>query len=311
MTILLDIKPIIKKSYKGLVFYEKNPMDELYRKGLITKVGNGIFVIEGILANIINIIDKSILQIAEKTRATHVFVPSNMSMENAIRSHHLQSFRDQAIMLSKYNKKGNKIKGGKANIEAADYEGLASPAVCYHYFSSMKEKKILKNCSITCISKCSRKEMGELNDLSRLENFTMREIVFLGTERYCLGQREKILDETTRMLHSIFDLSFDIVTAADPFFGKDANIKSKAQLALESKYEAQALLPYNNKTLAIASFNFHGQIFYDRFNIKSGNQKIRYSGCAAWGYERILYAIISQKGTNFSDKYYKKILKIK
>jgi hypothetical protein len=78
-------------------------------------------------------------------------------------------------------------------------------------------------------------------------------------------------------------------------------------LFLQSKYEFQAKLPFKNSTISIGSINNHGEIFYDRFEIKSGNPGLRFSGCVGWGYERILFAILAQKGVDFSTSYYKKL----
>ncbi|GAH63441.1 unnamed protein product [marine sediment metagenome] len=86
-------------------------------------------------------------------------------------------------------------------------------------------------------------------------------------------------------------------------------MKKKSQLISESKYEIQALLPFSKKTISIASFNHHGKVFYDRFNITPKKPELTFSGCVGWGYERILYAILSQKGVDFLTPYYKKLLK--
>ena len=57
---------------------------------------------------------------------------------------------------------------------------------------------------------------------------------------------------------------------------------------------------------SIASFNDHGNVFYDRFNIAVKDENSRFSGCVGWGYERIIYSILAQKGADFSSDYYKR-----
>ena len=99
------------------------------------------------------------------------------------------------------------------------------------------------------------------------------------------------------------------MAASDPFFGNYSELKKVAQLGAGTKYEIQSLLPYDNTYLAITSFNNHGSIFFDRFNISSNNPDLVHSGCIGWGYERLLYTILSQKGLDFSSKYYNHILK--
>lgn len=304
--LLNDIQSIEKTRYEGTISYRKNPMGYLYDMDLVTKVGNGIFVFEGVLVEIMNKIESMICEIANLVGADHIYVPSNLSMDNAKRSEYLDSFRDQALALRSFQEK---LSNKRSRIERVDkYHGISSPTVCHHYFSSLRNKVIRPNYTVTSISKCTRKEKGVLDDLSRLTNFTMREVIIFGEQEYVRDMRNRLLSMTIDLLKSNLDLSFKIVTASDPFFGKMADIKKKAQLAMESKYEAQVLLPYKNESSSVASFNFHGNVFYERFNIKPKNKKFAFSGCVAWGYERILYAIISQKGLNFSDEYYRKLL---
>ena len=71
--IINDIAPLLKSEHCGHVSYYENPMIELFNKGLITKVGNGIFVMEGVLVDIIDKIDESLCKIAKKMKAKTKF----------------------------------------------------------------------------------------------------------------------------------------------------------------------------------------------------------------------------------------------
>lgn len=276
--------------------YENDPMVSMMEQGLITKVGKGLFVISGFLVDIVNKIDSIIRDLADTYHANYLMVPSNLSWDNAILSDYLSSFENQAIGLKSF-----------LHSSKDEYDGLASPTVCYHCFSALKNQTIRENSVYTASSKCTRKETGELNSLARLSNFTMREIIFLGSDKYCKSVRMKILEDTYKILSEILDIEFKICTATDPFFSSDSELKGQAQLASESKYEIQALVPFNNTYVSVASFNYHGKIFFDRFNISSDNLELHFSGCAGWGLERLLYIILCQKGTDFSDSYYKRL----
>ncbi|MCK4553671.1 hypothetical protein KAU19_01770 [Candidatus Parcubacteria bacterium] len=306
MTLLKNnVKSTIKKIHKGEIYYYKDPMKFLSENNLAIQVGNGLFVLKGVLADILDKVDKLICNIAKEVGAESVFVPSILSWENTKRSEYLNSFKNQALMIEPYKDNTQKEK-----CPHAEYKGMCSPTVCYHYFSALKNKSIDKNYSITALGTCTRKEEGELNDFSRLINFTMREIVFFGEEEYCYQKKTEILDETLKIFDKILDLSYEVLTATDPFFGDNNEIKKKAQLLSESKYEIQALLPYSKKTISLASFNHHGKVFYNRFNITPQKPNLTFSGCVGWGYERILYAILAQKGVDFSTDYYKKLIKL-
>ncbi|MBI87334.1 MAG: hypothetical protein CMG63_04555 [Candidatus Marinimicrobia bacterium] len=293
-----NFKPITIMKNHTSIGYKNDPMVSMMDQGLITKVGKGIFVISGVLVDIVNKVDNIIRDLADTYHANYLMVPSNLSWDNAILSDYLSSFENQAIGLKSF-----------LHSSKDEYDGLASPTVCYHCFSALKNQTIRENSIYTASSKCTRKETGELNSLARLSNFTMREIIFLGSDKYCKSVRMKILEDTYKILSEILDIEFKICTATDPFFSSDSELKGQAQLASESKYEIQALVPFNNTYVSVASFNYHGKIFFDRFNISSDSLELHFSGCAGWGLERLLYIILCQKGLDFSDSYYKRLLK--
>ncbi len=287
---------------KGKILYKKNPMKFLVENELIVQTGNGLFVIKGILVDILNKIDNLICDIARKVDAEAVYVPYLMDWDNTQRTNYLKSFSNQAMMIKPYEKERKTLSPHE------EYEGMVSPATCYHYTCTLKNKTIRENHAVTLNSRCTRIEKGDLNDLRRLTNFTMREIIFYGTSDYCTEMLNKLQDMTTEMYDDVLDLTYRIETASDPFFGEDAEMKKVAQILSGSKLETQTLLPYDNSTISIGSFNNHGGVFYERFNINSENPEINTSGCVAWGYERMLYALICQKGVDFSSPYYKGLL---
>lgn len=304
--LLKDIKSIVKFEHAGEVLNHNNPMKFLFENGLAIQIGNGLFVLKGILVDILKIIESLICKIAKEVGAEPVFVPSILSWDNLQKTQYLNSFKNQAIMMTTYEN----VKQVQSSQDPV-FLGIACPTVCYHYFSSLNNKSVDHNYAITAITRCTRGEEGDLNDLSRLTNFTMREVVFYGTNEYCSEKLQETLNKTIEMLNSVFDLTYEVITAHDPFFGVNAEIKEKAQLLSESKYEVQTLLPYNNNTISIGSFNNHGSVFYERFNIKSSKPELNFSACVGWGYERMLYTILSQKGVDFSSTYYKKLLNTK
>tara|TARA_B100002051_G_C16731777_1_gene638726 strand:- start:435 stop:1325 length:891 start_codon:yes stop_codon:yes gene_type:complete len=294
---LKNIQPTVQKNHDGKINFRNNPMIELMNQGLLGKVGNGLFVLKGQLVQIINKFDNIFCDIAHSYLAEHLIVPSNLSWPNTIKSEYLNSFKNQAVALKKYMDESNN-----------EYHGVASPTVCYHCFSYLSNQTINKNSVFTALSSCTRNENGKLDNLARLSNFHMREIVFLGSEKYCTITLKEILDITFSIFSETFDIQFKISTASDPFFGEDNNLKMQAQLASESKYEILAYIPHDDSYLSISSFNNHGKIFFKRFDIIPGAPELNFSGCVGWGYERILYAILCQKGTDFTNSYYKEIL---
>ncbi len=286
------IREVTKETHLGEILNKKNPMPELTAKGLVSQVGNGLFVLSGELVPLMDTIERLFSSIARDFNARPIYVPTLLSEENMNRSNYLASFSHQAI----------RLKNQETSL------GLACPTICYHFFASMSEKTVNSPQIITALGRCSRGETGNLNDLSRLANFTMREIVVLDTKSKCQQLFKAIQTKTTEVLVDELGLQFSIQTASDPFFGKQDELKKKAQLLSESKLEVRAELPFSGETVGVCSLNLHQNVFYDRFDIRANGINEPESMCVGFGYERLLFAILSQKGTNFSTPYYQKLL---
>lgn len=293
-SLLSKIEEEIQFENQGEIQYGENPMPILINDGLAVPVGNGLFVLRGILVRLLDVIDRRCALIADEFRAEPIHVPNLLSQDNVKRSEYLVSFNNQALLLT------------RASDETR--VGMACPTVCYHYFASLAHSTLKAREIITSVGKCSRFEEGQLDDLSRLTNFTMREIVGFGTADQCKADVERIQKRTIALLSEFFDLSFQLQTASDPFFGKNEDIKKKAQLLSQSKTEIRAALPFSNSVSSIVSFNRHGGVFFDRFQIKKADPSVNESFCVGFGYERILFALLAQKGVDFSSPYYKKLL---
>lgn len=293
-----NIKPIEVDSYKGNVVNLNDPMPELIEKEYIMSTGPGLYIFKGPLVQILDVINNEVLKITDSLNAERCEVPTLISWENAKRSEYLKSFSNLALMMKTHED------------EHGHFKGIACPSICYHYFSAMHKKTVKSNFCVTVKGCVTRNEKDEKDDLSRLTNFTVRDIVFYGTKEYLTESLSIMKEKATQLFADKFDLSFSVMTANDPFFGNDEEVQEKveAQLFLQSKYEFQAELPFKGTTLSIGSINNHGQIFYDRFDIKSAEPGLRFSGCVGWGYERILFAILAQKGLDFTTSYYRNLL---
>jgi hypothetical protein len=300
--LLKSIAPSVILTRKGNILSSSDPMGELESSGLVVRVGNGLFVFRGELARLINKVEALIQKMTQDLLAEEIHVPSLLSEENMKSSEYLSSFWNQAIVL-----KNNESQGPKQIANGAVL-GIACPTVCYHYFASLRGKAVANSELVTSLSRCSRHEEGELSDLSRLTNFTMREIIGLGSEKFCASSIRRIEEAFLGLLNETLDLQYDMRTASDPFFGSGSLVKQKAQLVTQSKMEVHAALPHKDTTTGVASFNRHGNVFFRRFGISQVSEEKLESFCVGFGYERIVFAIVSQKGTDFSKPYYRSLL---
>jgi seryl-tRNA synthetase len=173
-----------------------------------------------------------------------------------------------------------------------------SPALCYHVYHLYENTTIPASGVVHGVcGRCFRFESSNLSDLRRLWDFTMREVVFLGTREQVLEARDCSMERMAGLLRDQH-LAGEIRTASDPFFvAPDAAAKTYFQLSSESKFEVSLMLP-GGQRLAAASHNYHSDFFGRAFHIEVEGVGPMHSACVGFGLERWVYAFLQQHGTD-------------
>jgi seryl-tRNA synthetase len=181
--------------------------------------------------------------------------------------------------------------GAQTRVELAKLsptEHVLTPAACYHVYIELEGEALDAPRYVTTRATCFRNEK-EYTPLERQWNFSMREIVCLGTA----AEVEQFLIRSTYVInHFAADIGLPVewADATDPFFSPASN----------PKYLFQKLEPVKRELvfgedLAIASTNFHRDYFGEAFAI-TRNGEHAYSGCVAFGMERWLSAFLGAYG---------------
>lgn len=175
-------------------------------------------------------------------------------------------------------------------------EACLSPAVCYHVYAANRDRVIAaEGLRYAVVGRCFRYESSKMTDLRRLWEFTMREIVFLGSRDNVLGLREQGNGIVSRYLAE-HEIAGEIRTASDPFFiAPDADAKTYFQLSADTKWEISLCLP-DNERLAAGSLNYHSDFFGRAFACDVSGAGPMHSVCIAFGLERWVYAFLAQHG---------------
>jgi seryl-tRNA synthetase len=177
-------------------------------------------------------------------------------------------------------------------------EMCLSPAACYHVYYANRDS-VLPAAGKTygLVAKCFRYEAQNLLDLRRLWDFTMREVVWLGSSRQVLAERERAIQLVRAFLEE-HQLAAEIRTASDPFFiASDAGAKTFFQLAWDTKFEVSMVLP-DDARLAVGSFNFNTDYLGKAFNVRLETGEPMFSACVGFGIERWVYGFLAQHGTD-------------
>ena len=173
---------------------------------------------------------------------------------------------------------------------------MLSPAVCYHLYFSLADRPLsTENMIVTGVGNCFRYESTNLTSLERLWNFTMREVIFIGSKDFVLEQRD-LAREFMRPIFEELGFAYHVESANDPFFIGEFRKQAAFQNAFQLKYEIRARLPFKDKSLAIGSYNYHQDFFGRNLNITLPDGSPIHTGCAAFGLERTVFAFLSQYG---------------
>lgn len=178
-----------------------------------------------------------------------------------------------------------------------DVEFCLPPTMCFHTFAQYRDRRLADGLlhTVTSRGRSFRHESGYARTLERLWDFTIREVVFLGTRQQVLDARERLMELIFQFVDEL-GLAGWCEVANDPFFiGSDATTRAWSQRQLELKYELR--LPWAaRRDLAVGSFNFHDDFFGRSFHITGEDAAPISSACAGFGLERLSYAVVCQHG---------------
>jgi seryl-tRNA synthetase len=173
-----------------------------------------------------------------------------------------------------------------------------APAVCYHAYPEWTGKTLGPEPTLlTARAQCYRHEGGNYAPLERLWEFTMREIIVLGTRDQVENVRQSLVRQVTSFVERL-DLDATIETATDPFFAAGDEGRRLMQQAGALKYELHLTLDPAGRATAAASFNHHHDFFGSRFAIRLAEAASAHSGCVAFGLERWVLAVLAQHGVD-------------
>ena len=147
--------------------------------------------------------------------------------------------------------------------------------------------------------RCFRNEAGNAYELARLNEFNMKEYVFVGAPEICADKVSQA-KELWHFWQETFDLNCKVNTANDSFFASNYKKLQFFQVLGDSKQEFVCRLDNPDKEIAAASANFHRTHFSKPYNIRLDNGNFAYTACFAFGVERLTYALLCQKGLDVS-----------
>jgi seryl-tRNA synthetase len=143
-------------------------------------------------------------------------------------------------------------------------------------------------------AQCFRHEPSD--DLARMLSFRQHEFVYIGTEQ---GAREHAELWRSRFCDLMDDLeiSYEVVVANDPFFGRMGRLLAESQRQKALKYEVVTSIT-SEVPHSIGSANFHEDHFGTSFGLSMFDGSVAHSSCVGFGLERVALALLFRHGAD-------------
>ncbi|WHX48534.1 hypothetical protein QNH46_21085 [Paenibacillus woosongensis] len=213
----------------------------------------------------------------------HLFFPSHLNNDS------LDQFTAKTV--SNNGKLPNDV---NLHLDSPNYVLQSAP--CFKIYFSLENQNLEHNQIYNIRGECYRNEGKRIYMMERLNQFSMREFIFIGTPEFVIEHKRKILQWTIDWMEKL-GIKGHCAHANDPFFIDD-QARNNFNIPSNIKVEVKAEIPYKQDSLSIASFDTHGDFFSKTFNFNMANQKETWSGCMGLGIERCVWSFLQQYGLN-------------
>jgi seryl-tRNA synthetase len=161
-----------------------------------------------------------------------------------------------------------------------------TPAACLNLYPMLGQQRRADDRAVTTLTSVFRHEEGGFQDLTRMWEFKVREIVFAGTQDFVRDMLDRTLVNALDLARRL-ELAPRVAGASDHFYPSRANaVRQKMQV--QSAFKRELLVPVEGADLAVASFNYHATHFSGPFEFDDGNRIV--TGCVGFGLARWLAA---------------------
>lgn len=281
-------------------------VDELRRRGELWECAPGLIALRGDALVLRNALARALRAVALGSGTDEWCLPPALPLDTLRRADYFASFPqwlttathltgDEDALRAVAEADGRDL--GHAIAAAALPAHVAlQPAVCYHVYATLAGQVMSQATCVTCEGTCWRHEGRAARPLERGWSFTMREAACVG-DRAAVDATLATQRADALMLAARLGLEADIEVASDPFFAPTSRGRALMQRMRELKHELR-LPAGNGRTVAAASFNHHEHYFSTAFDISLPGGEPAVTGCAAYGVERWLLAVLAVHGVD-------------
>lgn len=280
---------------------EGGTFERLCARGMAFQVANGLVAIDGRVMALVDHLDARITQrVKQEMAAVEYRYPTLIPSRVMRRGGYLESFPQLMMFVTRLHSDDlltTEPVGDTYHRYCHDTDLCLPPTMCYHTFHQLADSELSADPgrAITARGRSFRFESKYEHNLERLWDFTIREVVFLGSARFVREQRRRLMEIAFELVEA-WGLAGHCETANDPFFAPaDGGDEQFLQRLMALKYELRLGID-GGATLAAASFNLHNDFFGGAFGIRSNGGSTAQTACAGFGLERLAFAFLCQHG---------------
>ena len=302
----------MSKKYKKIIheedveYFKKNERkyytDVIEDKQLFMVMGDGLLCLKDKAICLFRFFEHSFAKMAANMGAIEKSYPVLLPVDEYIKTGYISRTPQYAIFCSDVHESIDELNDLSKAIEenrVSSYlnspQLALSPSACFHTYIEMKNQELEENSIISFTQNVFRNE-GRLNydEIGRLRDYHVREVVFVGDEEFVCSSRKKFLNNIKEFVVNI-GLEGKVQVSSDSFVLPKMQKYRKIQMIDNSKYELRLNIN-EKKDIAVGSFNLHGMAFTSAFNIRVRNCKNAVTGCVGFGIERWVLAFLCQYG---------------
>ncbi len=199
---------------KDLVFendvvmrYMDDPQPDLERRRELIRIQPGFFTLQGDFLRVFHAINRQVRAMADEVGAIEQEYPAVWPVQLFKQIDYFHEFPQQVILCAPVKDDfASRSEFAKRYAKSEDFDSVPmdelmadatyglEPAVCDCCYYSLEGMQAIDDAYYTCYNKVFRNERSPTNGLDRLTNFSVRDIMYVGTEGFVLEAREKLID---------------------------------------------------------------------------------------------------------------------
>ncbi len=284
---------------------------EMLDSGCIRKMCSGVYAYSGLFLKIFRYFDRKIAAFGAELfpHAEEYEFPVLYPVKDYEKGKYFETFPHHIMfqtnmkqdlgVLNRFAENG--IKDESILEEMKTPENVLRHAACVPVYA-LVENQTIPDDQPRCFlisGKCFRNEADNVFELARLNEFYMKEYVFIGSPDYC----KRSIEASKRIWKfwtETFGLNCKVDTANDSFFASNYKKLKLFQVLGQSKQEFKVQLPASGMYVACGSANHHRTHFSKPYQIHAEHDALCYTACFAFGVERLAYTFLAQKGLDIS-----------